>query len=50
MTGFGSGTHIFKVELEDNGEPGANDRYRILLTNGYDSGDQQLEGGNIQIR
>jgi uncharacterized protein (DUF2141 family) len=50
VTGFGSGKHIFKVELEDNGDPGTNDRYRILLTNGYDSGDQQLEGGNIQIR
>ena len=35
--------------LRDLGEPGTNDRYRIRLSNGYDSGDRQLSGGNVQI-
>jgi hypothetical protein len=34
----------------DNGEPGVGvDRYEIRLSNGYDSGLQILQGGNIQI-
>jgi hypothetical protein len=36
--------------VTDNGEPGAGqDRYRIRLSNGYDSGTQTLAGGNIQL-
>jgi len=37
--------------VKDAAEPGVGqDRYRILLSTGYDSGEHTLEGGNIQIR
>jgi hypothetical protein len=45
----GAGSFDFRIDVRDLGEPGTADRYRIRLSNGYDSGDQQLEGGNIQI-
>jgi hypothetical protein len=46
----GVGSFLFRVDLRDLGEPGTGrDRYRILISNGYDSGDHPLEGGNIQI-
>jgi Bacterial Ig-like domain (group 1) len=45
----GSGSFDFRIDVQDLGEPGQNDRYRIRLSNGYDSGDQQLRSGNIQI-
>jgi Mg-chelatase subunit ChlD len=46
----GGGSYDFRIDVRDLGEPGRNDRYRIRLSNGYDSGDQQLlAGGNIQI-
>jgi hypothetical protein len=46
----GAGSYSFRIDVRDLGEPGRNDRYRIRLSNGYDSGDQQLTaGGNIQI-
>ncbi len=45
----GAGSFDFRIDVRDLGEPGSADRYRIRLSNGYDSGDQQLEGGNIQI-
>jgi hypothetical protein len=45
----GSGSFDFRIDVVDNGEPGAgSDTYRIRL-NGYDSGVQTLLGGNIQI-
>ena len=44
----GSGTYAYRIDLGDNGEPGKNDTYRIQLSNNYDSGQQTLEGGNIQ--
>jgi hypothetical protein len=37
------------IDLADNGEPGRDDAYRMRVGNGYDSGEQKLEGGNIQI-
>jgi Big-like domain-containing protein len=43
------GTWDFRIDVRDLGEPGRTDRYRIRLSNGYDSGDQQLSGGNIQM-
>jgi hypothetical protein len=47
----GSGTHAFRIEVQDLGEPGkGEDAYRILLDTGYDSGAQPLQGGNVQIR
>ena len=36
--------------MTDNQEPGVGfDVYGILISNGYNSGDKILEGGNIQI-
>lgn len=47
----GSGSYLFKIDVRDIAEPGVGkDTYRILLSNGYDSGEHPLEGGNIQIR
>ena len=45
----GAGTYTFRIEATDLGEPGTNDTYSILLSNGYYSGQQTLESGNIQI-
>jgi hypothetical protein len=45
----GAGSFVYRIDVVDLGEPGTSDRYRIRLSNGYDSGDQQLEGGNVQI-
>jgi Bacterial Ig-like domain (group 1) len=46
----GSGTHDYRIDVQDNGEPGKLiDRYRIRLDTGYDSGDHILRGGNVQI-
>jgi hypothetical protein len=47
----GSGTFVFRIDVSDMGEPGTNDTYGILLSNGYgyDSGQQTLQGGNVQI-
>ena len=45
----GAGSFVYRIDVVELGEPGTSDRYRIRLSNGYDSGDQQLEGGNVQI-
>jgi Bacterial Ig-like domain (group 1) len=46
----GAGTFNFRIDVVDNGEPGAgSDTYRIRLSNGYDSGVKTLLGGNIQL-
>jgi Mg-chelatase subunit ChlD len=46
----GSGTFDYRIDVVDNGEPGAgSDTYRIRLSNGYDSGVKTLLGGNIQV-
>jgi hypothetical protein len=46
----GAGSFDFRIDVEDNGNPGqGNDLYEIELSNGYSSGLQVLEGGNIQI-
>lgn len=44
----------FRVRLEDNGEPGRNDRFGILLSTGYlvttrTLGDEGGGGGNVQL-
>src|SRR2546428_2022126 len=44
----GSRSHIFRIDVTDNGEPGGDDHYRIRV-DAYDSGDHLLEGGNVQI-
>jgi hypothetical protein len=47
----GSGSYDYRINLVDNGEPGTSDKYGILIPGvAYDSGDQTLNGGNIQIR
>lgn len=47
----GSGTVSYRIAVRDQGEPGkGRDTYLILLSNGYSSGEQTLEGGNVQIR
>jgi hypothetical protein len=45
----GAGTFDFRIDVKDLDEPGRNDTYRMRLSNGYDSGEKVLEGGNIQI-
>lgn len=47
----GMGSFEYKIDLLDDGEPGTNDMYGILIPGvGYYSGYQRLQGGNIQIR
>jgi Bacterial Ig-like domain (group 1) len=45
----GAGSFAFRIDLKDLGEPGTSDTYRIRLSNGYDSGTQLLNHGNVQI-
>jgi len=45
----GGGSFDYRIDLKDLGEPGTSDTYRIRLSNGYDSGEQTLSGGNVQI-
>jgi hypothetical protein len=40
----------YRIDLLDSGEPATGDTYRIRLSNGYDSGEHELLGGNIQVR
>ena len=41
---------LARIDVQDLGEPGREDTYRIQMESGYDSGEQVLvEGGNIQI-
>jgi hypothetical protein len=47
----GAGSFFYRIKVQDLGEPGfGHDTYWILLANGYTSGDQTLEDGNVQIR
>ena len=47
----GSGSYEYQIDLQDNGEPGTNDKYRIFIPGvAYESGLQTLRGGNVQIR
>ena len=46
----GSGSFEYEIDLQDNGEPGTNDTYRIFIPAApYESGVQKLRGGNVQI-
>jgi hypothetical protein len=46
----GTGSFDYRIDLTDNTEPGVGtDKYRIRLSTGYDSGEQTLVGGNIQL-
>jgi hypothetical protein len=39
----------YTVYVSDNGEPGRNDTFKIILSNGYTAGTVYLQGGNIQL-
>ena len=45
----GGGSVLYRIDVQDLGEPGSTDTYRIRLGNGYDSGAQVISGGNVQI-
>jgi Big-like domain-containing protein len=46
----GAGSFLYRLNVEDNGDGGKGvDKYWILVANGYDSGNQTLKGGNVQI-
>ena len=45
----GAGSFDYRIDVEDLGEPGSSDTYRIRVSNGYDSGEQVLDRGNVQI-
>jgi hypothetical protein len=45
----GSGSFFFRIDLVDMGDPGTNDRYGITMSDGYASGQQPLQGGNLKI-
>ena len=47
----GAGEFQYQIKLTDMGEAGTDDRYGIFIPAiAYASGDQMLEGGNVQIR
>jgi hypothetical protein len=46
----GTGPFNFRINVQDFGNPGkGQDTYQLLI-DGYNSGEQILRGGNIQIR
>ena len=45
----GAGSHVFRIDVTDQGSGGSNDTYGILLDNGYLSGQHRLGGGNVTI-
>jgi hypothetical protein len=46
----GSSIVNYRINVQDLGEPGKGQDTYWLLMDGYDSGEQPLRGGNIQIR
>jgi Ice-binding-like len=44
----GKGSFTYKAVVTDNGEPGRNDRFSLVVSNGY-SVSGNLQGGNIQL-
>jgi uncharacterized protein (DUF2141 family) len=45
----GAGDYFFRIDVTDGGNGGSSDSYEIILSDGYDSGQQQLQGGNVTI-
>jgi len=45
----GAGSFDYRIDVQDLGEPGSTDTYRLRLSTGYDSGVQVIVGGNVQI-
>jgi hypothetical protein len=44
----GAGSYVFRLDLADNGEPGRLDTFRLRMSDGYDTGTQNLVSGNLQ--
>ena len=44
----GLGSFVYRLDLVDNGEPGALDTFRLRLSDGYDTGVRTLAKGNLQ--
>jgi hypothetical protein len=45
------GSFEYEIDLQDNGEPGVDNMYRIFIPGiPYESGLQKLQGGNVQSR
>jgi hypothetical protein len=42
----GSGDFVFRIDVTDQGQ---DDTYEIMMSDGYASGQQPLQGGNVQI-
>jgi uncharacterized protein (DUF2141 family) len=45
----GAGDFVFRIDVSDGGTGGSTDTYGILMSDGYASGVQQLQGGNVTI-
>ena len=45
----GLGRRFFRIDVTDGGEHGKNDTYGITMSDGYSSGQQPLEGGDVRI-
>lgn len=45
----GSGDYFFRIDVIDGGHGGSSDSYGITMSDGYVSGQRQLEGGNVTI-
>jgi hypothetical protein len=46
----GSGMQEFEIDVTDNGQSGANDKYRMFIPDSaYDSGEHTLRGSNVTI-
>jgi hypothetical protein len=46
----GAGSFLYRLKVEDNADGGKGaDKYWITLVNGYTSGNQTLQGGNVQV-
>jgi hypothetical protein len=44
-----AGQVLYRIDLTDSRTQGHSDTYRLRLSPGYDSGDQPLDGGNVQV-
>ena len=45
-----AGSVALRIEVEDRSRNGRQDRFRLVTAQGYDSGTQTLERGNIKVR
>ena len=45
----GQAGYTYKVDVTDNGNPGRNDAFSLMVSNGYSASSGTLGGGNIQL-